>query len=180
MSRDAALTLSLGDRGADISPCGRYRYSLWRRWDSAKPDVLWVMLNPSTADADADDQTIRKCVKFARRWGFGGIRVCNLYPWRATDPSDLPRGPEVFGEMPAGHDRNAEALRQASAGAGLVVAAWGANVGPWSSQPTVVMAALLDATVLVHALTVTKGGHPGHPLYVPDATRPFLYRVRGQ
>lgn len=167
-----SLALDLGDRGADISPCGRYRYSLWRRWDATKPAVLFVMLNPSTADADVDDPTIRKCIGFARRWGMGGIHVCNLYPWRATDPRELPRGPEVFGED--GHERNADAVRRAAAEAGRIVAAWGANHGPFPWMPDYVAGLL--AAYPVEALRLTADGSPGHPLLLPYSVEPVVYR----
>lgn len=158
-------------RGADI-PDERYRYLLWRRWDDAPP-VLFVMLNPSTADAEQDDPTIRRCIGFARRWGAGGIRVVNLYPWRATRPCDLPRGPEVFGELPLGHEHNARAIDGALDGVGRVVAAWGANPGPWPSQPSVIAAQVRAAGHDFYALGVTKNGQPRHPLYMPASARPM-------
>lgn len=76
-------------KGAEISPCGKYRYKLWRIWDDSKPKVLFIMHNPSTADADEDDPTIRRCIGFAKSWGYGGIYVGNLSPYRATDPYEL-------------------------------------------------------------------------------------------
>ena len=78
----------LDDRGADISPCGKYRYSLWRDWDwqGFANRVMFVGLNPSTADATNDDPTIRRCVRFATDWGFGGLVMVNLFAYRATDP----------------------------------------------------------------------------------------------
>ena len=70
------------ERSADLSPCGNYRYSLRRLWDEKRPGVLWVMLNPSTADANADDPTVRRCMGYARSWGCGSIEVVNLCAWR--------------------------------------------------------------------------------------------------
>lgn len=75
--------------GAEISPCGKYRYRLWRIWDESKPFCLFVMHNPSTADAFMEDPTIRRCMGYAKAWGYGGIYVGNLSPYRATDPKDL-------------------------------------------------------------------------------------------
>ena len=72
--------------GADFSECGRYRYKLWRTWDDIRPVVMFIMLNPSTADATADDPTIRRCIGFARAWGYGGVRVGNLFAWRTPYP----------------------------------------------------------------------------------------------
>ena len=72
--------------GADFSECGRYRYKLWRTWDDVRPVVMFIMLNPSTADATADDPTIRRCIGFAHDWGYGGVRVGNLFAWRTPYP----------------------------------------------------------------------------------------------
>lgn len=155
----------MADRQADISSCGRYRYWLTRRWDFEKPVVCFVMLNPSTADANVDDPTIRRCIGFARRWDMGGIEVVNLYPWRATNPSELPCGPEVLGDPKwGGHEPNAVAIRQAAAAAERVIAAWGTNLGPWPSQSDVVLGLLAGHDV--EALGLTKDGRPRHPLYV--------------
>lgn len=168
--------IDIGDRGADISPCERYRYKLWRRWDLSRPSVLFVMLNPSTADADVDDPTIRKCIGFAQRWGAGGIRVCNLYPWRATNPKDLPIGHEVFGEPTGPSSRNDYAIISAACDAGRVIAAWGANIGPWTMQPAHVLNLLRYSCI--EALRLTKHGRPWHPLYVSYSTQPIVYRER--
>src|SRR6185312_12359012 len=106
---------------AYISDCGRYRYGLGREWDyPAKPALTFIMLNPSTADAEQDDPTIRRCIGFAKRDGFGALTVLNLYALRATDPRELeraddPKGPE-----------NDTMLRLHLKRGGTFVAAWGA------------------------------------------------------
>lgn len=164
------------DRGADIPEDERYRYLLWRTWSDVPP-VLFVMLNPSTADAEEDDPTIRRCIGFARRWGAGGLRVVNLYPWRATNPADLPDGPEVFGELPLGHEANAQAIERALVGVGRVIAAWGANPGPWPSQPAVITAQICGAGRSLEALGLTKDGAPRHPLYLRADAVPKPYRL---
>src|SRR5688572_2600190 len=76
-------------KGAEVSACGRYRFSLWRIWDQSLLSVCWCLLNPSTADGNEDDPTVRRCIEFSRRWGFGGIHIVNLFPLRATDPKAL-------------------------------------------------------------------------------------------
>lgn len=78
-------------REALISPCDKYRYWLLREWDPSCQMVLWVMLNPSTADGSKDDATIRRCIEFSRRWGYGSLMVVNLFAYRATDPKELYR-----------------------------------------------------------------------------------------
>src|SRR5437870_4841901 len=114
----------LGAKGvsAVISPCGKFRYRLTRQWGEGAA-LPFVMLNPSTADAEQDDPTIRKCVGFAKRMGYDGIEVVNLYAYRATKPADLkkagyPRGPE--------NDRHIEAALVESH-ANSVICAWGVN-----------------------------------------------------
>ena len=86
---------------AVLSDCGTYRYRLWRKWGCGSP-LLFVMLNPSTADAEVDDATIRRCLGFADAHGFGELEVVNLYAYRATDPADLKRA-----GYPVGPDNDA-------------------------------------------------------------------------
>ena len=106
-------------KDAIISKDCLYRYSLERTWDTSKERVLFIMLNPSTADAIKDDATIKKCVGFARRWGYGGITVGNLFALRSRDPHGL-LGPHD----PVGPKNNSY-LEQLAAECPVVVAAWG-------------------------------------------------------
>src|ERR1700743_158377 len=104
--------------GAIISECGRYRYSLSREWGQG-PKLAFVMLNPSTADAELNDRTITRCVGFARDAGYHGIVVGNLFAWRATKPIEL-----KYDSDPIGPD-NDQALAKLISGAATVVCAWG-------------------------------------------------------
>ena len=135
-----------------------YRYVLTRTWDQTARTMTWIMLNPSTADAMADDPTNRRCKSFARREGCGGISVVNLFGLRATDPSALSQVPDPAG--PA-NDRFLEMHAKAS----LVVAAWGAG-GTLRGRAREVGQRLTAAGVPLKCLGVTKDGHPRHPLYV--------------
>jgi hypothetical protein len=81
----------------DLSPCKKYRYHLSRSWDEEKPFILFIMLNPSTADAENDDQTIRRVINFAKSWGYGGVYVGNLYAFRSTDPKGLKHTDDPIG-----------------------------------------------------------------------------------
>lgn len=150
-------------RGADISHCGRYRYTLWRRWGPGHM-CMFVGLNPSTADATVDDPTIRRCVAFARSWGYSGLLMTNLFAWRATDPRDM-----LAADDPVGPD-NDQTLRATWLAAGITVAAWGTH-GTHQGRDAHVRA-MLPA---LHCLRLTKDGHPGHPLYLPRNLPPLAW-----
>lgn len=158
------------DAGADISACGLYRYRLWRTWAEGSDvrRVLFVMLNPSTADGTQDDPTLRRCVGFAQSWGFGALTVCNLFAFRATDPGELlVRGVDRVGP------ENDAALARASTEAHLVVAAWGAFRGTKHRAPAVLAA--LRQRHSVHAMGLTRSGDPKHPLYLPGHLQPVSW-----
>jgi len=153
---------------AHFSRCGRYRYALWRTWDVSLPSVCFIALNPSTADATRDDPTMRRCIAFARRWGFGGMAVGNIFAFRATRPADMKAEPNPIGRA---NDRWLQRLASESP---LVVAAWGSH-GAWMGREAQVLALLAD----VECLGVTASGAPRHPLYVRgDTVRRPLVRVR--
>ena len=84
--REMNSNADLSPDGADISSDNKYRYSLWRIWDKNKPIILFIMLNPSTADAVNNDKTMTRVKNFAESWGYGGVYVGNLYAFRSTDP----------------------------------------------------------------------------------------------
>lgn len=153
-------------RTAVLSEDGLYRYTLTRRWGAGRP-VVFVMLNPSTADATVDDPTIVRCTNFARDWGYGALTVVNLYAYRATDPKAMFAATDPIGPDNDSHLR--EVLRRDA----FVVVAWGAHARPREVEFFRVIAA--SAGVTVHALRVTKAGAPGHPLYIPAATEPTPY-----
>lgn len=148
---------------AVLSMDGKYRYRLSREWDDNGLRMTFVMLNPSTADASLDDPTIRRCIGFAKRDGYGGIYAFNLYAFRATDPQAMKRaidpvGPENDAMLRYGFARAAEQ-------GGPVVVAWGAHGDPVRVRQ--VMKLMGDADVC--SLGTTKAGQPRHPLYVPSS-----------
>ena len=162
------LALDFGEatasRSAVISSDGLYRYRLDRRWGYGAR-VVWIMLNPSTADAEQDDASIRRITGFSRGWGFSALTVVNLYGWRATDPTDLwsaadPVGPD--------NDRHIAEVCATS----HVIAAWGANARP--DRISAVLA--LPAMDGLKALAVTKTGQPRHPLYLRGDLTPQPWR----
>lgn len=157
------------EMGADISSDGRYRYRLWRSWGPGTRCV-WVMLNPSTADSNIDDPTIRKCVGFAQRWGHEGIEVVNLFAWRATKPSELYTVADPVGP------RCDEALMAAVSSHEHVVLAWGNN-GVLKGRGQEVFD-LIRGECIPGALHKTGQDQPGHPLYLPYTTKPFSWEHR--
>lgn len=141
---------------AAFDPTGRYRYRLRRSW-SAGPRVVFVMLNPNTADAVRDDPTIRRCIGFARRWGFASVDVVNLFAYRTVDPRELARVAD-----PVGPDNDLHITR-AVRRADLVVCAWGATR---LARERGARVAALVAQREVRCLGRTKAGAPRHPLYL--------------
>lgn len=166
---------------AHLSACGKYRYQLDREWRGVAPNENWrwfgakdggghelgepkaclfVMLNPSTADANVDDPTIRRCVGFAKRFKFDLLQVVNLFAYRATDPQEVlkmtgdgdPIGPE-----------NQDFIEDCAGRAGLIICAWGAHGGHIDQDETA-LGWLGDRPKF--ALGLSKDGHPRHPLYL--------------
>lgn len=159
------------ERGASLSPDGLYRYSLHRRWGGART-VLWVMLNPSTADAYVDDRTISRCIGYSRAWGYEQLRVVNLYALRTTKPEHLEHHPDPVGPM-----QMAE-WHLAVQGAELAVLAWGEHKVPrtsWGDMRKPVTTLLQAHSIPTKALGITKGGDPRHPLYLKNGLQPLPY-----
>jgi hypothetical protein len=146
---------------AIISACGTYRYRLERTW-STSPKVAFIMLNPSTADAEKDDPTIRRCVSFAKSWGYGGLIVGNLFALRSTDPKALISAPD-----PIGPDNDAH-LRAIALCAERVVCAWGAHGSHHNRDKHVTRLFKLQHELA--SLGVTGKGQPKHPLYIAATT----------
>ena len=151
--------------GATFSECGLYRYTLMRIWDSGRPCVVFLMLNPSTADAITNDPTVERCQRRAVRMGFGGLVVINLFAYRSTDPEAL------YGlDDPVGSD-NDQAILQSASSAGMVICAWGTH-GALHGRGAAVRALLRDAGVTLHYLHLNADGSPAHPLYLPYDLQP--------
>lgn len=165
-------------RDANISSCGRYRYLLSRIWreSDASPamvhyepprQLVFIMLNPSTADAYEDDPTIRRCIGFGQRDDYDMIHVANLFAGRATKPDDLfsmedPEGPS--------NQRVWEKLKASSA---TIICAWGADRRAQAQAEKFIR--FMSGRDL-HCLGMTKDGHPRHPLYLKKDTpiEPFI------
>ncbi len=154
-------------QGAVLSLDGKYRYHLWRRWTHGLGQVCWIMLNPSTANHERDDATIRRCVSFSRQWGYGGIEVVNLFGLRSTDPSQLLKASDPIGP------KNDYWLRDTVEKATMTCAAWGAHGALFGRS--IAMRGLLSHS---HVLCLGRcaNGEPKHPVRLVYKTRlePFI------
>jgi len=153
---------------AAIASNGLYRYSLTRVWSDRFPRIGLIMLNPSTADATKDDPTIRRCINFAKSWGYGGIEVGNLFAYRATHQLVLRRVVD-----PVGRENDCYLLQMQQSVEKIVVA-WG-NYGSWQQRDKSVLRLLSQDRVL-HCLGITLQGQPRHPLYVRSDTALIPYQ----
>jgi hypothetical protein len=142
---------------AVISKCGLYRYRLDRRWGEG-PTCGFIMLNPSTADADVDDPTIRRCIGFAKREGCGGLMVGNLFAFRATDPEAMAEADD-----PEGSENRHFLQNMAERVDGPLIAAWGAH---WMASDLASLCVAKTFGPRLMCLGKTKTGAPRHPLYV--------------
>ncbi len=152
--------MNLLERSARISDCGRYRYTLLRRWGTRPKGVTWIMLNPSTADAEIDDPTIRRCMTFTERLGYNAMMVVNLFALRATHPVLLLDAEDPVGEA------NPIWLRKALHQGKILVAAWGVVKKPIRSGVDYIVKLMREDGYNLKCLGTTKDGSPRHPLYV--------------
>lgn len=148
--------------GAKFDTSGRYRYALWRAWSADYPRIAFILLNPSTADEESNDPTIRRCIGFARVWGFGSMEVVNLFAYRATHDREMFKVGNPVGE------ENDRFLIRAVERCSTVVVGWGTRGTLLGRDREVI--SLLAGRKDVHCLGTTKGGHPRHPLYVRGDT----------
>ncbi len=153
------------DSGAFFDPDPCYRYTLWRRWDSLFGDdtdlVAFVGLNPSTADAFKNDPTIRRCISFAKDWGFGGMVMLNLFAFRATDPKVMKGHPSPVGPL------NNVVIKEVTDSVSMTVCAWGVH-GKFMNRANEVLRLIKKP----HHLGLTADGLPLHPLYLKKGLKP--------
>lgn len=174
-------------RSAEISDCGRYRWWLRRSWvlrDASGMPVrgkgvcCFVMLNPSTADGTQDDPTIRRCINFARGWGYDTLSVRNLFPWRATEPKELAAANKAGSDITGGIRGEHELL--AACTADLVIVAWGSGVPFCRDQEALAMFGDQFPAKPLYCLKLSSAGKPWHPLYVKGDAQPILFRGEPQ
>jgi hypothetical protein len=152
---------------AVFSTCRTYRYVLTRQWDPDLPAVLYIGLNPSQADERDNDPTIRRCIGFAKEWGFGRMAIVNLFAYCTPYPSVLKKAKDPIGP------KNDQYIREYAASAEKVVLIWG-NEGALDDRHQRV----LDLLNNPQCLRINKTGHPAHLLYLPKGTplQPFLLK----
>lgn len=161
--------------GAIFSADRRFRYALWRIWDKVPKSMsrlLFIGLNPSTANATKDDPTIVRLVNFAKSWGFGGLFVGNLFSLVSTDPEvlltdtaeELYRGP------------NDMAIKRMWESCSFVVVGWGEFGKRAGSRPAAVMDLIGES---VYCIKMNQSGEPSHPLYLPSNSEPIRYYRKG-
>ena len=148
---------------ATFSKCKTYRYLLEREWDSSKPKVLFIMLNPSMEDHNQENATIRRCIGFAKELGFGSLIIGNLFAYRATSPSDLAKA-----DQPTG-DKNLAYLRKAKSASDKVITAWGVSQIVKKLRPEKVLKTIDKWET--YSFGHCKDGTPKHPLYLRKGTK---------
>jgi len=160
-------TKSLHIGSAVISECGNYRYSLRRHSNMSNTNgqkLVFVMLNPSTADASLDDNTVKRCISFMELWGYSHLEIVNLFAFRATEPSDM-----LAAEDPIGPE-NDTYLYSAIGSSETVICAWG-NPGDHKERlDTIKVIFKYHSASQPCCLGVNKSGMPRHPLYLKRST----------
>lgn len=154
---------------AIISSDQKYRYRLTRTLNAMGDSVCFIMLNPSTADAEKDDPTIRRCKDYVLRLGYGQLEVVNLFAYRATDP-DVLYGMSKLAVIGPENDKH---IAEAACAAHLTICAWG-NHGILHGRDREVIKLLCFNGIQPHALKINaKSGQPGHPLYLKSNAQPI-------
>lgn len=171
-------------RSASLSKDGRYRWTLQRKWGDGGR-ICWIMLNPSTADATVDDPTIKRCMKFSHRWGYGSLVVVNLFPFRSSHPNDCRNwaewernGPDWYARDTIHH--NEGVVQNVVELCDFVIAAWGQ--ADWAQNEGYRILDELPPDTKLYCLGTSADGSPKHPLArgkhrIPDDQEPILWKV---
>lgn len=153
------------DNGAAFSECKKYRYALWRIWSRELPLVMFIGLNPSTANQSEDDPTIRRVKRFAKDWGYGGVYMMNCFPFVSTDPKMLYDCSNTV--------INDGWLEEISKRCYKVVFAWGNFDVVKKLGVDYILSNKFPNAV---ALQINKNGSPKHPLYVAANVVPVKFK----
>jgi hypothetical protein len=166
ISRDVKSSAVFG------GPDDCYRYRLIRTWDKTKPHAMFIMMNPSTADAMVDDRSVAKCGRFARTWGYGGIYVGNTFAYRATYKKDL-RGVED----PIGPENDKHLIAMAKRAEKVIFAYGQPGHRTLRDEGPRLVKMLIDKGVKPHVLKLSNDGTPCHPLYLRKTLNPVLWKL---
>jgi len=148
------------NNGAEFSECLKYRYALWRIWDKNKPLIMFIGLNPSTANDTTDDPTIRRVKRFASNWGFGGVYMMNLFGLISPYPEDLQKNNDPLGD-------NDGWIEKIASKCDKIIFAWGSFPEAYERAKEV------TNRYNGYALVINKDGSPRHPLYVKSDIEPI-------
>ena len=161
---------------ATFSPCERFRYTLTRTWDETKSGVAFICLNPSTATATEDDPTIRRCIGFAKSWGYGQLLILNIFAYRATKPADMWKAHKSGVDIIGGAENWTETLQiyAMEHKCERVIAAWGTHGG---ARGISVMLNWQHPRLECLALNADRS--PKHPLYLKSDLRPIAFTKGG-
>ena len=159
------LKHDLYDYGADFSECRKYRYTLWRFWDKNLPKIMFLGLNPSTADEVNNDPTVTRCINYSKLWGYGGMYMMNIFAYRTTYPVELKKA-----KMPIGKDNDFWILK-ISGKVDKCIGAWG-NDGEFIDRHKTICEIIPE----LYCLKINNSGQPSHPLYLKSDLTPFLFR----
>lgn len=152
------------NNGAEFSKDRKYRYALWRIWDNSKPLVMFIGLNPSTANENTLDPTITRVKGFASTWGYGGFYMMNLFALVSSNPDDLLKSDDPLGDNDGWIEKVIPKCEK-------IIFAWG------SFSQAVDRAKLIADNYTGYALDINKDGSPRHPLFVPSKTETVLYQT---
>lgn len=158
------------DSGAVFDEMRRYRYSLWRRWETGcdmSRMAIWICLNPSIANEESNDPTVKRCINFSKRWEYGGYVMLNAFAFVQTKRLLMLKEPQPIGF------RNDDAIGWFAGRGGITIAAWG-NEGSHLARSLQLRGRLQGH--LIYHLGVTKQGEPKHPLYLRSDTVPVLWK----
>jgi hypothetical protein len=151
------------NRGTKFSPCKKYRLQLWRLWDDQLPIIMFLMLNPSSADAHNDDPTIRRCVNFTKNWGYGGFYIGNLYPLISSKPKLL------LESLSVSHSENKLNLDEMAEKCDKIICSWGNfEIVKKLGIPNDF---LVDYKNKLYYISKSKNETPKHPLYLKSSLK---------
>ena len=150
------------DFGAKFSKCRKYRYTLWRTWDDSKPKVMFLGLNPSTADEINNDPTVTRCINYSKSWGYGGMYMMNIFAFRTTYPIELKKSNDPVGK------NNDYWIEKIQNDVDKCIGAWG-NDGEFKNRFKTIYRIIPD----LYCLKVNNSGQPAHPLYLRSNLKPI-------